>query len=217
MSEIRPTRPDVAAMDDYYGELVAAPDRFRAVGWESEAGAHRRYEAVLDHLRTGDSVLDLGAGLGELGRYLLGRLEVTYVGVERDSRLIARARSFLPHVALIEADFMSAPLERADVVVLIGAAVDGGAMRDDGVRFGKLRRMFERARVLGRREVLAVVLDQDVLEKDPVRSLEPALGGMRMAELPWLCPEGRLERLVPLPHDPGHHTDLLVRLPGTAG
>ena len=194
---------------------MTAPERFRAVGWESAAGAHARYQAIVEHLREGDQVLDLGAGLGELGRFLRGRRAVDYLGVERDGRLVARARTLEPVVSLIEADFMTASLEPADVVVLVGAMVDGGSLRADGVRFGKLRRMFERARGLARREVLAVVLDQDVLERDPVRSLETALGGMRPAELPWLCPEGSVERLsTGAGRCPS--TDLLVRLPGAA-
>ena len=204
-------------MDDYYGELARATALHRAVGWESEDAALARYEAVARRLRAGDRVLDLGAGLGELGRHL-GRRErgegvaVHYVGLERDARLVERSRGLEPKVEVRLGDFMVDPLEVADVVVFVGALVDGFSLRDDGVRFGRLRRMLERARAVARREVILVVLDQDLLERDPVRSNERALGGLRLGEVPWLSPEGQMahvERVLA--------TDLLVAIPGTAG
>lgn len=204
-------------MDDYYGELARASAHHRAVGWESEAAAATRYDAVRRRLRDGDRVLDLGAGLGGLGRHL-ARLEghggpaVHYTGLERDPRLVERARLIEPRVELVLGDFMVDPLEVVDVVVFVGALVDGASLRDDGVRFGRLRRMLERARAIARREVVLVVLDQDLLERDPVRSTERALGGLRPSEVPWLIPPGQVahvERVL--------STDLLVALPGQAG
>ena len=193
--------------DDYYGELVHATERHRAVGWENEVATHTRYEAVLGRVRTGDFVLDLGAGLGELGRYLSARREVSYLGVERDARLVARGRLIEPVMPLEEADFMVADLPTADIVALVGAVVDGASLRSDAVRFGRLRRLFERAQSFARREVVVVVLDQDALERDPIRSQEVALGGMRLAELAWLAPDARVERILA--------TDLVVTMPGT--
>jgi SAM-dependent methyltransferase len=197
--------------DDYYGELASHPDRVRAVGWESLAAATERYRVVADLLRSGERVLDLGAGLGDFGRYLEGRgIVVDYLGVERDPRLVARGRGLVPEVRLESGDFMAMELAVADVVVVIGALVDGGPLRDGGLRFGRLRRLIERARSLAKRQVALVLLDQDRLEADPVRSLESALGGLRRAEVPWLLPHThvQVERVLT--------TDLLVVVPGTA-
>lgn len=199
--------------DDYYGELARASAHHRAVGWESEAAATARYDAVAQRLRDGDEVLDLGAGLGGLGRHLAllerrGGPAVRYAGLERDPRLVERARLIEPGVELALGDFLVDPLAMADVVVLIGALVDGASLRDDGVRFGRLRQMLARARSSARREVLLVVLDQDLLERDPVRSGERALGGLRLSEVPWLAPDAQVERVLA--------TDLLVAIPGQA-
>lgn len=199
--------------DDYYGELSGAAARHRAVGWESEAAAVARYDAVARRIRDGERVLDLGAGLGELGRHLVRQVSdggpaVRYTGLERDRRLVERGRLIEPTVELVLGDFMVDPLEVADVVVFVGALVDGASLRDDGVRFGRLRRMLERARAVARREVVLVVLDQDLLERDPVRSNERALGGLRLNEVPWLAPEAQVERVLA--------SDLLVAIPGRA-
>ncbi len=205
---MRPDRPD-----DYYGELAGHSDRVRAVGWESVTAATERYRVVADRLRPGERVLDLGAGLGDFGRYLESRgIDVDYLGVERDPRLVARGRTLEHSVRLESGDFMAMELEVADVVVVIGALVDGSSLRDGGLRFGRLRRLITRARCLARREVALVLLDQDRLETDPIRSLESALGGLRLAEVPWLfpdTPEVRVENVLA--------TDLLVVVPGTAG
>lgn len=195
---------------DYYRELMGARDEARAVGWEGADAATARYEAVAGLLRQGDAVLDLGAGLGGLGRHLRasGR-EVRYRGVEREPAFVRRAAAMAPPVDLVAGDFMSVPLTPADVVVAIGALVDGQALRSDGARFGRLRELIARATSLALREAVLVVLDQDALEAHPVRSLEPALGGLRLAEIPWLCPDASVTRLLEL--------DLVVRLPGRAG
>jgi hypothetical protein len=205
--DMSPPRPRDLA-DDYYGELAAHPDPARAVGWESRAAATCRYVAACAELRPGDEVLELGAGLGDFGRFLAERsLAVAYRGLERDPRLITRAHAMAPPVNLELGDLFSAAPRSADLVVAIGALVDGGPLRSDGVRFTRLRRLIEVARGAARRHAVLILLDQDLLERDPIRSCEPALGGIRPAEVPWLAPDAQVTR--PLP------TDLCLVLPAT--
>lgn len=183
----------MASADDYYGELAHHPDPARAVGWESGAAQAARFGVALGHLRPGDRVLDLGAGLGDLGRFLgAAGWHGEYLGLERDPRLVARGRAKAPAVALERGDFLVDPLPPADVVIAIGVLVDGRSLRSDGVRFGRLRRLFEVARAAARRTAIVVLLDQDRLEVHPILSAEPALGGMRRAELAWLAPDAEL-------------------------
>jgi len=179
--------------DDYYGEVFAHPDPARAVGWEDAARQAARFEGVARWVREGDRVLDLGAGLGDLGRYLDARVGVRYVGLERDERLLARGRAMQPEVALHRADFMVDPLPRAEVVAAVGVLVDGRSLRDDGVRFGRVRALLERVAGAATRTGVVVLLDQDRLEADPIRRVEPALGGVRLAEVPWLAAGREIE------------------------
>lgn len=176
--------------NDYYGELVSHPDPARAVGWESAAAQATRFDLVRRFVRSGDRVLDLGAGLGDLGRHLRSHaLEVDYLGFERDPRLIARGLARTPPVALQQADFLAAPLPVADVVAAIGVLVDGRSQRSDALRFARARRLIEIVRAAATRTGIVIVLDQDQLEAHPILSLEPALGGIRRAELAWLAPD----------------------------
>ncbi len=80
---------------DYYGELVAHPDPARAVGWESAAAQAARFEVVRRFVRPGDRVLDLGAGLGDLGRHLqMHAWSGDYLGLRaRRARSSPRARA----------------------------------------------------------------------------------------------------------------------------
>jgi SAM-dependent methyltransferase len=195
-------------MDDYYRDFEAHPDRARAVGWESQAGQAARFEVVAKHCRNGDRVLDLGAGLGDLGRHLTG-LAVSYCGLERDPRLLARGQALEPRVLLEARDIFEGALPEAEVVAAIGCLVDGTSLRNDAIRFGRLRRLIGRASEAATRTAIVIVLDQDALERHPLRREDPALGGIRRAEVAWLAPEATVVPLL--------GTDLALILPGRHG
>lgn len=175
-------------MDDYYGELHRHPDPARAVGWENAGAQAARFAIIGDRVRDGDEVLDLGAGLGDLGRYLMARgWTGSYRGIERDARLLARGLARTPAVHVERGDFTVDDVGTADVVAAIGVLVDGGSLRSDAVRFARLRGLLAVTRAVARRVGVIVALDQDRLEAHPRLSLDPALGGIRRAELAWLA------------------------------
>jgi SAM-dependent methyltransferase len=199
--------PDPIAGDDYYGELAGHPDRARAVGWECTAAQAARFELVRRYVRADDRVLDLGAGLGDLGRHLRARgFAGSYLGLERDPRLIARGLASAPPVELRAADFLIDPLPGADVVAAIGVLVDGASLRSDALRYGRLRRLLSVCRASASRVAVIVLLDQDRLEAHPILAEEPALGGIRRGEIAWLAPDaevvlaGELELALVLHH-----------------
>lgn len=180
---------------DYYRDLASHPDPARVVGWESRLAQLARYECVRAALEPGDSVIDLGAGLGDLGRYLAAS-EVSYRGLEVRPELVARGRALPPPVNLVEADaFSPPPTPSATVSAAIGALVDGSRLTDDATRFARLRRLISAALSHASRLAVLIVARQAALTPDP------ALGGLRDAELPWLLPAGtalhRLDDLLP--------------------
>ncbi len=189
----------------YYDELARASDRARRVGWESVAMQRLRFEAVRRSLGPGEAVLDLGAGLGDLGRYLAEHGHTgTYVGVERDPALVASAQALVPAVEVVAGDLFACTL-RAPVVAAVGVLVDGSSLRSDATRFGRLRRLFEVVTRAATRVGVIVVAKQEAIESRPVLNADPALGGMRATELAWLAPDAELEDL--------SDVDWVVRLP----
>lgn len=191
----------------YYDELARASDTARRVGWESVAMQHRRFAAVAARLGRDESVLDLGAGLGDFGRYLAAHgHRGAYLGIERDASLLAAGLVMEPRVALHAGDLFACEL-RADVVVAIGALVDGRGLRSDGVRFGRLRQMFAAVARAAARVGVVIVAKQEAIEARPVLAADEALGGMRASELAWLAPTGELVDAT--------EVDWLVVLPAT--
>ncbi|MFO0745386.1 MAG: hypothetical protein U1F43_06900 [Myxococcota bacterium] len=191
---------------DYYRDLARATDPARRVGWESLAMQRLRFAAVRAELVADDGVLDLGAGLGDLGRYLQENDHPgAYLGIERDAELVRLGRAMAPPVALELGDAL-ASVRVAAVAVALGTLVDGSSLRSDGVRFTRLRALFAAVRRASTRLGLVVVAKQEAIEARPVLAADDALGGMRAAELAWLEPDGAAELVDLSP------VDWLVRL-----
>jgi SAM-dependent methyltransferase len=179
----------VSDAPDFYAALAGADDDARVAGWEHPLGQAARFEAALAAVGAGDTVLDVGCGPGALLPYLEAvRPGARYVGVERLPGMLAKARARCPRGDFRERDALDGgPLPEADVVVAIGALVDGASLREDGVRFGRLRRLAERCLAASRRCAVLVALDQDVVDARLMFRAEEALGGLRASEAAWLA------------------------------
>ena len=70
--------------------------------------------AIVDSLRGGGRVLEVGPGMGVLTQYLLQREEISLKVVEIDSESVAYLLEHYPALApsLLEADFLKMPLEK---------------------------------------------------------------------------------------------------------
>jgi ubiquinone/menaquinone biosynthesis C-methylase UbiE len=68
----------------------------------------QRYDFVLSQLRTDDSVLEIGTGVGALARMLLGHC-ASYVGIEYDSDSCAEACRRTNNANIIQADARTLP------------------------------------------------------------------------------------------------------------
>jgi ubiquinone/menaquinone biosynthesis C-methylase UbiE len=99
-----------------YDQLVDRYDRW-AQGLASRVRVHYT-QLLLDQLRPGAQVLDLGCGTGTLlTQRLAERCNVT--GVDLSARLIEQARRHIPHATFIQADMtqLSFPAASFDAVV----------------------------------------------------------------------------------------------------
>ena len=175
--------------DEYYSDERPGTSRQLAeAGWRREIGQWLRYEAAIAPWDWGaiESVLDLGCGPATLATYMAetGR-EARYVGVEARDSAVAYARDHAPGAAEIrQGDIYDSDIvdEEFDLVVAIGAQVDGTPPTGDGDRIERVRRLVERCDDLARRGAGLVVLDQGTVRKRPVLSLEPALFGLTVGE-----------------------------------
>ena len=185
-------------MTDYYASLASHPDPARQVGWESRLAQLTRFAAVAATLRPEDAVVDVGAGLGDLTRYLAHtHPRARCTGVEARPAFVARAACMAPPVTLTLGrlgDGLTLP--EADVVVAIGALVDGRPLTDGGTRLGRVRAMLAALLGAARRHVVAIFAAQEGLEADPLRAADPALGGLRVNELSWILPDSVAAQVV---------------------
>jgi ubiquinone/menaquinone biosynthesis C-methylase UbiE len=103
-----------------YNERLAAVGPTReALAVGPQARHDLRFAALTEvGIRAGDTVLDIGCGLGDFLGFLQARsMEVRYIGVDLNPQLIAHARARHPDAEFLVADAIEDPLPEADWVV----------------------------------------------------------------------------------------------------
>lgn len=175
-------------MSDYYAELAGQADSARVDGWRHRLEQWLRFEVLRRALPIGDdaSVVDLGSGTGQLLAYLGAERRGAYLGVDRLEHAIDRGGSSFGEEHFLHADLYDERVDERgpfDWAIAVGTLVDGTEVRSAVQRLKRLNRLVGRLHTLGRRGWALVVLDQSVLDADPVRGLEPCLMGATVAEL----------------------------------
>ena len=173
---------------EYYAELDGEQGHARIDGWRHYLEQWLRFEVVGRALALDarSSVVDLGCGTGRFLDYLGESGVRRYVGVERRASAIRRARNELSSGTFLQTDIFAGVVDEAgpyDFAVAIGTLVDGRSGVDADERLMRLRRLVLRLNALGRRGWALVVLNQDLIDGDPIRSLEPCLTGASPAEV----------------------------------
>ncbi len=134
-------------------------------------------------------MVDLGCGTGQLYAYAKNRFSVGgYLGVDRFAPSIASAQRSLEGGDFLCADLFDEEVDRRgpfDFAVAIGTMVDeeDGSLKEE--RLERLTRLIARLDQLGTKGWALVVLNQEILDADPVRSLEPYLSGATVEEIEW--------------------------------
>jgi ubiquinone/menaquinone biosynthesis C-methylase UbiE len=108
----------------YLGRLDSNRETHEALGWESAEAQAARFAVLLDVVpKEPYSLLDVGAGLGDLYRFLKEREQpVIYTGVDILPQMVDRARKRFPEARFECFDLLSQATwaERFDVVYASG-------------------------------------------------------------------------------------------------
>lgn len=175
-------------MSAYYDELFDERDPTRSAGWRHPIEQALRFEFALSALSSWDerSLLDVGCGPGALRRYLKDTSRPTqYVGIDRYAPSIELARRLDPDGQYIEADVLDRVRhhQQFDVVMAIGAAVDGHRYGSDHERRRRLLALVRALCGLCKEYACLVILRQEELNKHASLSHEEALIGATREEL----------------------------------
>ena len=160
----------------YYDE-VRGQGEVASDGWRERSEQWLRFEAVARALEVEprDSVLDLGCGTGALREYLGRDRPGAYLGVDLHRREQWGRGPFVEADAMSSGGFSRPDGEGFDVAVAIGTLVGGQAH--------PVKAWLARLAALSTQGWALVVLNQDRLDGDPIRSLDPALRGARRSEV----------------------------------
>lgn len=91
--------------------------------WKGKGAAHQRFRQFWAEINFNDkSVLDVGCGFGELGKFLIKRYKnVDYTGIDIVPEFIEEAKKSLPQLKFEVCDYLKSPLvQKFDVVVASG-------------------------------------------------------------------------------------------------
>ena len=197
-------------MGDYYADRGMGRPSWKRSGWRRRIGQWLRFELAVDpwDFDEIESLLDLGSGVGDLCGYLraTGRA-VDYTGVDSRAEAVEQAREAYPDGEFLERDLFgkwgAGDLGREggfDLVVAIGAQVDGRPAETPGVRYRRAERLWGRLGGVSGGGRSMVILDQRTVGRRPMLDLEPALWGVTVEQLRGLADEG-VVRAEPLETD----------------
>jgi len=121
----------------------------RALFWETRAIQRARFKALVEiGVESGDLLLDVGCGFGDLRSWLMGQeIEVDYTGLDLSPELIEKARTMHARARFHSGDIfdLESKPEAFDWVVLSGTL---NWQLDDGGDYARrvIRQMFELCR-----------------------------------------------------------------------
>ena len=148
--------------EPYYESLSGEPAR--KMGWRNALERHVRFEVVRQLIKPHESLLDLGAGDGQLGRYLRAcGWQGRYTAVES----FPHPWTDFENAELIRRDFRDIELPNADLVVAIGTMVGNTEATPHQLLLSRLEE--------ARRAAVFIALDEEAWA---FRLRDPALNGV---------------------------------------
>lgn len=80
-----------------YNDLISYnnPDNSAIVGWRSHRNQEARFEVLLKYVKSGDSILDYGCGVGDLSKFIKDK-GLDYIGIDINDGMVEIAKKKYP-------------------------------------------------------------------------------------------------------------------------
>jgi SAM-dependent methyltransferase len=119
-----------------------------ALSWKGKGAAHQRFRQIWAEIDFNDkSVLDIGCGFGEMGRFLAKRYEnVDYLGIDIVPEFIEEAKKQNPNLKFEVKDVFSDEIEQKYDVVIASGVLNSNV--GDNMKYRKrgIKRMYKLAK-----------------------------------------------------------------------
>lgn len=115
--------------------------------WQGRGAAHQRFRQFWAELDFDNkSILDVGCGFGEMGKFLSKRYSgVKYTGVDIVPEFIKEAKKLLPDLEFREEDFLNNPSDKTYDIVLASGVLNSNVTDNMEYRKKAIKTMFDHA------------------------------------------------------------------------
>lgn len=113
--------------------------------WKGKGAAHQRFRQFWKEIDfSNSSVLDVGCGFGELGKFLTKRYaNVDYTGIDITPEFIREAKKLYPNLNFIEGDYLQTPLEQKYDIVVASGVLNSNVPNNMAYRKSAIKTLFE--------------------------------------------------------------------------
>jgi SAM-dependent methyltransferase len=117
----------------------------KSLCWHQKGAAHQRFRVLWAEIDFNQrSVLDVGCGFGEMGKFLLKRYKgVKYTGVDIVPEFIEEAKKHLLDVSFEICDYFAHPMEKKFDIVIASGTLNSNVEDNIGFRKKAIKVMFE--------------------------------------------------------------------------
>lgn len=124
-----------------FEEFGASP---KSLLWKTRGAAHQRFRVFWKYVDfNGKSVLDVGCGFGEFGKFLLKRYEgVKYAGVDINPNFIENAKKLVPGGRFEVRDYLKNKIEGKYDIVAASGILNSNTNDNLGYRKKAIKKLF---------------------------------------------------------------------------
>lgn len=119
----------------------------KSLQWASRGAAHQRFRQFWSEIDFNNkSVLDVGCGFGELGKFLTKKYDnVSYTGIDIVPEFVKNAKELYPNLDFVEGDYFNNPLKKKFDVIICSGGLNSNVPNNMDYRTKAIKTMYENA------------------------------------------------------------------------